>query len=186
VPIPYKGTESEVEAYAQEVYERIREAGIRVHLDEEEKMQPGEKFYRWEMFGVPVRVEVGPRDLKERRVTISERDNLERSTMPLKELIPTIKELFTKIMRNLEERSRSVMERAIVEVDDVASLKRAIKNRKIARVCWCESVECAEKMKDESGGEIRGHRFDIDEKPDRPCIICGRKAERIVYVARAY
>jgi len=185
VPIPYKEVGGEVEAYAKEVYERIRNAGIRAYLDEEEKT-PGEKFYHWEMFGVPVRAEIGPRDLKERCVTLSERINLERRTVAIGEMIPAINELFAMILKNLEAKSRSTLESMITSVNDMDSLKRVVRNKKIARVSWCEDETCAEKIKSESGGEIRGHRFDREERLEYSCIVCGRKAGKVAYVARAY
>ncbi|MEM2914385.1 MAG: proline--tRNA ligase, partial [Candidatus Bathyarchaeia archaeon] len=185
VPIPYRNFENEVKKYANEVYERIKNAGISVYLDEQEKT-PGEKFFHWELFGVPVRIEVGPKDLKERCVTFSERVNLERTKVPFEDVVPALKELFEKIFKNLESKSLSFLKNVITDVDDMSSLKRAIKNKKIARLCWCEEIECAEIIKNESGGEIRGHKFCEEEKPENPCIVCGRLAKKVVYVARAY
>jgi prolyl-tRNA synthetase len=185
VPIPYRAAEGDVSTYAKEVYEKIKRAGIRAHLDEGEKT-PGEKFYHWEMFGVPIRVEVGPRDLKERRVTIAERVNLKRTSVACEEAVPAIRELSAKVSEAMKANSIANKEKMIVNVNDMTSLKKAIKNKKIGRTCWCEGTECAEKIKDESGGEVRGHRYDTEEKPEHPCIVCGRKAEKVVYVARAY
>ena len=185
VPIPYRGSESKVEAYTQEVYSKLKDAGFRVHLDKEEKT-PGEKYYHWEMFGVPVRVEVGPKDLQAGRVTLSERVHRERSTVALKEAVPAISRLLEAVRQNLEAGSRSTLESITTDVDDIDSLRGAVADRKIARVCWCEDIGCAEKIKDESGGEIRGHRIDVEEKPKSPCIVCGAEARRVVYVARAY
>jgi len=185
VPIPYKGVEEEIYTYSREVYEKIREAGIRVHIDEEDK-QPGEKYYYWEMFGVPIRVEVGPEDLRRRCVTLSRRDTLERIVVKFDDLISAIQNLFERIMENISERSWVTLKSMIVDAEDLESLRRIIKERKIARVCWCDRIECAERIREESSGEIRGHRFDVEEKPNRPCIICGGEAKRVVYVARAY
>jgi len=185
VPIPYKELESKVEAYAREVYERIKAAGFRVHIDEQNKT-PGEKYYRWELFGVPVRAEVGPRDLEERSVTLSERVSQERTYVPLDNMIPAIERLLSTIMTDLETRSRSTLKDMTANVQDVGSLRKAIRNKKIARVCWCENIECAEIIKEESGGEIRGYRIDVEEKPESACIVCGRKAKKVAYVARAY
>jgi prolyl-tRNA synthetase len=185
VPIPYKESEGKVEAYAKEVYESIKKAGFRVHLDDGEKT-PGEKFYYWEMLGVPVRVEVGPRDLKEKRVTISERVSLKRSSVDFNKTVSAIKGMFNVLMENLQEKSRSTLNEMTVTVKDIGSLRKAVEDKKIARVCWCEDVKCAETITEESGGEIRGHRIDIEEKPESPCIVCGRKAEKVVYVAKAY
>ena len=126
IPIPYKGVEEEVKKYSREVYERIKREGIRVQIDESED-QPGEKFYRWEMFGVPVRVEVGPKDLEERQVTLSERVNLKRSRVKVEEMIPAIRELFVKIANELAERSLKTMEEMIVNARSLEALKNAIK-----------------------------------------------------------
>jgi len=185
IPIPYKGVEEEVKKYSREVYERIKREGIRVQIDESGD-QPGEKFYRWEMFGVPVRVEVGPKDLEERQVTLSERVNLKRSRVKVEEMIPAIRELFVKITNELAERSLKTMEEMIVNARSLEALKSAIKEKKIGRVNWCGRLECAEKIREESGGEIRGHRFDVDEPPEGPCIICKGEAKLIIYVAKAY
>ena len=185
IPIPYKGVEEEVKKYSREVYERIKREGIRVQIDESED-QPGEKFYRWEMFGVPVRVEVGPKDLEERQVTLSERVNLKRSRVKVEEMIPAIRELFVKIANELAERSLKTMEEMIVNARSLEALKSVIKEKKIGRVNWCGRLECAEKIREESGGEIRGHRFDVDEHPEGPCIICKGEAKLIIYVAKAY
>ncbi len=185
VPIPYKEVESKVEGYAKEVYEELRNAGFRAHLDEEEKT-PGEKYYHWEMLGVPVRVEVGPRDLEKRRATASERVDKQRTTVALEEIAAAVRSLLEAVTKSLEARSLSTLKSMTTDADDMSSLIRAIRAKKIARVCWCEDVGCAETINGESGGEIRGHRIDVEEKPWSPCVVCGRKAERVVYVARAY
>jgi prolyl-tRNA synthetase len=185
IPIPYKESEGKIEAYAKQVYENIKKAGFRVQLDNGEKT-PGEKFYYWEMLGVPVRVEAGPRDLKERRVTISERVSLKRSSIDFDKTVSVIKGMLSSLTENLRKKSRLALKEMTVTVNDMGLLKNAIEDKKIARVCWCENVGCAEAIKEESGGEIRGHRIDIEEKPEMPCIMCGKKAEKVVYVAKAY
>jgi prolyl-tRNA synthetase len=185
VPIPYRKLEGNVEKYARQVYEKIRDAGLRVCLDDGDKT-PGEKYYFWEMLGVPVRVEVGPRDLKEKHVTILGRDTLERSTVAFDEVVLAIKRTFESLMENLQNRSCSTLEEMTSDVKDMDSLVKAIANRKIARACWCEDIACADTIKERSGGEIRGHRIDIEEAPTSPCIVCGRKATRVIYAAKAY
>ena len=186
VPIPYKGVEKQIHAYSRRVFETLKGAGIRTILDDSEKMQPGEKFYHWEMLGIPVRVEVGPKDLEENRVTLSRRDTLERSTAPLDQTVPAILELFVKIVQSLRKRSRRVLNERIVQVNGMKALTKAIGDKKIARVHWCKREECAEKIKEEAGGEVRGHRFDTEEEPVGSCLVCGEEAKRVVYVARAY
>jgi prolyl-tRNA synthetase len=138
VPIPYKGVETEIVTYSKKIFENLKGSGFRAFLDDREKLQPGVKFYHWEMLGVPVRVEVGPRDLKENRVTLSRRDTLERSTVPFDQVVQAIHDLLSKIMENLNERSRKVLEDVIVPVGDIKALKRAIRYNfyYIKNVCW--------------------------------------------------
>ncbi|HDJ04463.1 MAG TPA: proline--tRNA ligase, partial [Candidatus Bathyarchaeota archaeon] len=120
------------------------------------------------------------------QVTLSERVNLKRSRVKVEEMIPAIRELFVKITNELAERSLKTMEEMIVNARSLEALKNAIKEKKIGRVNWCGRLECAEKIREESGGEIRGHRFDVDEPPEGPCIICKGEAKLIIYVAKAY
>jgi len=185
VPIHYKESEGKVEAYAKQVYEAVKKSGLRVQMDSGEKT-PGEKFYHWEMLGVPVRIEVGPRDLKEGRVTISERVSLKRSSVEFEKIVTAINTLLDSLTEELRKRSQAALEEMTATVGDMGSLKKAIDGRRIARVCWCGSKECAEAIKEGSGGEIRGHRIDVEEKPESRCIACGGKAEKVAYVAKAY
>lgn len=186
IPIVYKSATEDVNAYAREVYEVVKREGLRVHLDDADDKTPGEKFYYWEKFGVPVRVEVGPREERERKVTIVDRVALKRRVVSLEDIIKAIRSLLDEVTEELRGRSELALKEFIVDAFDEASLKGAIESRKIARACWCGSVECAEKIKETSHGEIRGHRVDVVEKPNGPCVICGGEAKKVVYVARAY
>ncbi|MEM1515283.1 MAG: proline--tRNA ligase [Candidatus Bathyarchaeia archaeon] len=186
IPIIYREVAKEVNTYAMKVYEMIKQGGIRVHLDNSEDKTPGEKYYYWEMFGVPVRVEVGPRDQREGKVTIVDRVNFRRRMVNLGEVVEVIKNLFSEIISCLNERSERTLKELIVDAFDEVTLREAIKNKRIARICWCGNIKCAEKIKEISGGEIRGRRIDVEEKPEKQCIICGIEAKEIIYVARAY
>jgi len=186
VPIPYKGFEERVKTYCVEVLKVLQEAGLRVVFDDSEKMRPGEKFYHWEMFGVPVRVEVGQREVEERTVTLVRRDTLERGKAPFGEAVQRIQGLFEEIFENLRRRSRAVLEETIEDAVDLEDLRRGLEERKIVRVNWCGEEDCALRIKEEVGGEIRGYRYDVEEEPKGPCIVCGGKATKVVYVSRTY
>ena len=112
--------------------------------------------------------------------------DLERRTVPLEEAPRAIIEEFRKIEKKLRERSLSTLKEMTINARDIEALKEAIKSKKIARVCWCGKIECAERIREESGGEIRGYRVDIEENPEYTCVICGKEAEKVVYVAKAY
>ena len=186
VPIPQSGFEERLKGYCAEVLRVLKEAGLRVFLDDSEKMRPGEKFYHWEMFGVPVRVEVGRREVEERSVTLVRRDTLKRSKVSFDEAIPQVQRLFSEILENLQRRSSRVLEESIKGAADLEDLRKGLEERKIVRVNWCGEEACALEMKEEVGGEIRGYRYDVEEKPMGRCIICGGTATKVVYASRTY
>jgi len=186
VPVPYKGYEEKLKDYCSEVLKVIQGGGLRVLLDDSEKMRPGEKFYHWEMFGVPVRVEAGPKEVEGRLVTLVRRDTLERVRVPLDETVQRIRALFDEIMENLRRRSRKALEERVSEALNLEELRRGIEERKIVKVNWCGDQDCALKIKEEVGGEVRGYRYDVEEEPSGPCIICGKAAEKIAYISRTY
>jgi prolyl-tRNA synthetase len=186
VPIPFRGREKDVAAYAGEIEEKLKEAGIRVLLDDDNRLRPGEKYYKWEMFGVPVRVEVGPREADARSVTLVRRDTKERSKAQLADLVEAVRGLFSEIFENLRTRSRERLESELADAHDLEELKALMKERKIVRVNWCADPHCAFQLKDEVAGEVRGTLWDENEEPDGPCIVCGDPGKYVAYVSRTY
>lgn len=185
IPILFKGQEESILGYASEIKARL-EGRWRVVLDDTEDMTPGEKFYHWELMGVPVRVEVGPQEVAQRAVTLTRRDTLERVKVSLDELESKVEELMDAISASLRERSERMMRELVVDAEAFEDIRKILNERKIARVEWCGELECAEEIKEGIGGEIRGERYDIAEIPKGACVVCGRPARSVVYVARAY
>ncbi len=185
IPILFKGQEKEVMDYSRSIFNELKD-NWRTVLDDREDITPGEKFYYWEMMGVPVRVEIGPKEILEEKVTLNRRDTLERIQCSRSNLVEEVKKLMENLMQNLRERSERMLYKLIIDATTLEEAAKAIDNKCIARVAWCSSIECAEKIKEKAGGEIRGERYDIAEHPDRPCIACGQQAKTIIYVARAY
>jgi len=185
VPIPFKGYEELIMSYCKKIHERLARI-YRCVMDDREDVTPGEKFYHWEMLGVPVRVEIGPKEVSSGKVTLFRRDTLERTEVDLNDIETRVEELMTKIFTSLKERSARIMEQMVVDAYSPDEVKKVLSERKIARIEWCGKEECALKLKENAGGEIRGSRFDIVEVPQRNCIVCGEKAQEVVYVAKAY
>jgi prolyl-tRNA synthetase len=185
IPIYYKKMENEVKIYARKIYEKMKKTSFKVYIDESDKT-PGEKFYYWEKLGIPLRIEVGPRDYENNKVTFSERINLKRFTIDFDDITNSLNTFLIQISNNLIGRSHSSLNSMINDADSLNSIKDILKNKRIARVNWCEKRDCAEKIKEHAEGEVRGYRIDIVEKPKHTCIICGEKAKRIVYVAKTY
>jgi len=186
VPIPFKSKQAEILTYAREAEAVLRDAGIRVALDDDDRLRPGEKYYKWEMFGVPVRVEVGPREMEQRSVTLVRRDNRDRSKVKLDDLVDAAHSLFDAIYKSLRERSWERLEGELADANSLDELKALMDERRIVRVNWCGDPDCAFRLKDQVAGEVRGTLWGEHEEPTGPCIVCGGPAREVAYVSRTY
>jgi prolyl-tRNA synthetase len=186
VPIPFRGREEDVNAYAEEVEAQLKKDGIRVVLDDDNRLRPGEKYYKWEMYGVPVRIEVGPREVDKRSVTLVRRDTKERSKAQFTDLVRAVRSLFSGIFENLQARSKERLESELAVADNLDELKTLMDERKIVKVNWCGDPHCAFQLKDDVAGEVRGTLWDEHEEPDGPCIVCGDQGKNVAYVSRTY
>ncbi len=184
VPIVFKGQEESIKQFCYGVAERLQKFAVKV--DDREDVTPGEKFYYWEKLGVPVRLEIGPREVAENRATLFRRDTLEKQVVAVEEIEKAVETVLTSIGQSLAERSWRIMRQMVVEISSIDEVKKVISERRIAKFDWCGSVECAEQLKAAAGGELRGSRFDELEVPSGPCIVCGKNAAEVVYFARAY
>jgi prolyl-tRNA synthetase len=185
IPIPYKGFENDIENYCVEIFNKLKN-DYRITIDDRKDVRPGEKFYYWELLGVPIRIEIGPSEVKERTATLVRRDNLNKKNVPIENLQYEINSLLKDLDNNLRSKSRKFLENLIENCFNINDVKNALFQKKIARIEWCGNEKCAEILKNEAGGEIRGTRADIIEKANGKCLICGKESKEIVYVARAY
>ncbi len=186
VPIPFKGFEESVKTCARELEATLKRGGLRVAVDDDDRLRPGEKYYKWEMFGVPLRAEVGPSEVKERTVTLVRRDTFERCRVELERVREEAEGLLERIQEGLRERSWRRLEREVVYAEGVEEMKAHIEERKIVRVNWCGDPHCAFRIRDEVAGEVRGTPWDGGEEARAPCIICGGEAKHVAYVARTF
>jgi len=189
VPI-FKGKDAEaVLKYSSEVKKTLRNAGLRVYLDQSD-VTPGWKYHYWEMKGVPIRVEAGPRDIKKNSIVLFRRDTMKRETVDLKDLKKRVLALGKEIDENLLRMAEAKFEGLIVDAERFGEIDDALDHGKIARVPFCsiemDAYSCAEQVEKNTRGEIRGTRIDIDEKPEGVCVACGRVAKEVVYIARSY
>jgi prolyl-tRNA synthetase len=187
VPIPYKGVEAAaIAAKAKELYSALKEKGISVVLDDREEYTPGWKFNQWELKGVPVRIEIGPRDLKQKQVIMARRDTLQKMAVKQTEAIITVEKLLVEIQHNLYAKARVDLENKITAVQTYDEFKDTLKTKGgFIKAAWCGRATCEAKIKDETSATIRLEPFE-KEAPKTGCIYCGEKAEEIVYFARSY
>jgi prolyl-tRNA synthetase len=187
VPIPYKGAEpAAIAAKAKELFAALKEKGILVVLDDREEYTPGWKFNQWELKGVPIRIEIGPRDLKQQQVMMARRDTGQKLAVKEQEMLTTVENLLVEIQHNLYAKARVNLENMITSVQTYEEFREKLKTKGgFIKAAWCGSPTCEAKVKDETGATIRLRPFDR-EAPKNGCIVCGKKAEEIVYFARSY
>jgi prolyl-tRNA synthetase len=186
VPI-FRDAESraEVEAFIETWHWAVKGDGIRLRVDWSED-RPGEKFNRWDLKGVPLRLDVGPRDVDARQVTLVNRLTGEKRPVPSLGIVEFLRGELASFQRALYQRALDFREENTVEVGSLAELIEHFKERNgIVWALWCGSDECEARVKEETGG-VTTRNFDPDEKVEGACLVCGRPALRRVAFARAY
>jgi len=150
-------------------------------------MRPGSKFYYWDLRGVPIRIEIGPKDIEQNEATIVRRDTLEKQTCKISRLVKTLQELMSAMMKDLRLRAWKWMDERVHRVDNLEEAKKLIARKEgIVEVLWCGNVECGQKLEEVVDARVLGVPMDIEEKVDGNCVICGKNAADIIRVAIAY
>ena len=157
----------------------------RVGIDASDKM-PGWKFNEYEMKGVPIRLEAGPKDIEKEQVVLVRRDTLEKVIVPLSELEERITSLLEDIQSNLYNRAKAHREENTSIAKDLGELKDSLEHKPgFVKAMWCGDRACEDKIKEETGATSRCMPFE-QEKVSESCLCCGKGAEKMVYWAKAY
>lgn len=182
VPIYTKDTREKVLEKAGEIFGKL-EKSYRVRLDDSDKT-PGFKFHHHELKGVPLRIEIGPKDIEKKQVTLVRRDFLEKIPVEEEKLEKQITEAFDSVFLQLKKRSEENLK--ITDAKDYDELKSGLNKGGFVRINFCMRESCADKIKADTKAEVRGTLFSIEEKVTGKCAVCGEKATAKAYVARAY
>lgn len=157
----------------------------RVDLDASDKM-PGWKFNEYEMKGIPVRLEIGPKDIEKNQVVLVRRDTGEKQFVPMNELETKIPELLNEIQQNLFEKAKKHREEKTSRANNMEEFKEHIHAHPgFIQAMWCGDTACEEKIKDETGATSRCIPFEQESIGDT-CVVCGKEARHMVYWAKAY
>ncbi len=171
---------------AGELLQQLKIAGIRVDMDDNEATSPGFKFNECEMKGIPLRLEVGPRDIENHSVVLCRRDTLEKITVSMENLTETVIELLADIQKNMLEAALENREQNTSVAATHEELMDAVTNRKgYVKAMWCGCTECEKELKAQTGATIRNIPFEQEHLSDT-CALCGKPAKHMVYIAKAY
>ena len=159
---------------------------LRYKVDDREEHSPGWKFNEWEMRGVPLRMEIGPRDVAEGQAVLARRDTGEKVVVAQEGLAQRINDLLEDIQQSLFQRAKRFLDENSYYLDDYEEFKRIIEGKGgFIYAYWCGSGECEAAIKEETRATIRCIPFDQEEAVGR-CIYCGKEAKERVVFARAY
>ena len=184
VIVPVAAHKGGVMEKCAEIYDQLRAAGIRVKLDDRDTLSPGFKFNDWELKGVPVRVEIGPRDVENGQCVVFRRDTYEKQTVALTELSAMLPGLLEDIQHNMYALADAFRRTRITDAHNMEELTRAVDGG-FARAMWCGDRACEDRIKELTAASSRNMPFDQTPIGDT-CVCCGKKADKLIYFARAY
>jgi len=185
IPIWKESNRDQVLDYTGDIYQKLK-PHFSVKLDDREQYKPGYKYVEWEMQGVPLRVEIGPRDVENNQVMLVRRDTREKIPVPMDNLIPRIQETLDRIQQDLFNRALEFRKANTYQIDDYREFQKVIEEKNgFIEAHWCGSPDCEEKVKDDTKATIRNIPFERAEESGK-CIVCGKPSEGRVIFAKAY
>ena len=182
IVIPIAAHKGGVTEKAEEIRAALEKAGVRAETDNREA-SPGWKFNEWEMKGVPVRIEIGPRDIEKNQAALFRRDTLEKSFVSLDHLAEHVVSLLEDIQKAMLEKSRKNRDSRIVRANNLEELLAGVENKNFVKAGWCGCRECEDKVKDYAAATAR---VMLEDEESDTCVVCGKKAKHTVIFARAY
>jgi len=190
IPIPVGGSiPEEQRQLVEEVAKRLSAKGLRVHIDWRMDVRPGRKYYEWEAKGVPLRIEIGPREVQEKSVVVVRRDTLEKLKVGLDRLEESVARILDDISANIKQRAWEWFKSHIKRVKSIEEARNVLeKERGIVEVPWCGNERCGRRFEEEVDARVLG--TPIDEEPSwirgLKCPICGKPAVTILRLAKTY
>jgi len=164
--------------------------GLEVYIDDRDEYTAGWKFNEWEMKGVPIRLEIGMKEVETNTVTIFRRDEGRKINVSDANISEYVEKVGKELSANLKRRAESFMSNMVRSAKNLKEVREALKKGGFVRVNFCSIDEdgraCAEKIKASLHADVRGKRIDVDEKPEGNCVVCGRKAKVVVYIGKSY
>ena len=167
-----------------EIANSLELRNIRIHIDSREELTPGYKFNDWELKGVPLRIEIGPKDIENQSMVLAKRYNHEKIKMGLKE-VEKISTILDEIQTEMLEKAKTEAADNTVDIENYDEFKMKMEKGGFFNSPWCGKLECEEKIKEETGAEIRVIPFN-SENTSKQCIYCKKQSMSIPIFARGY
>ncbi|MCY9659070.1 proline--tRNA ligase [Paenibacillus chondroitinus] len=186
IPIGPPKTRDQVIARVDELYADLKKAGVRVKVDDRADQSPGWKFNEYEMRGVPIRVELGPRDMENGQVVLVSRVSGEKKTVQQANFVEEVQNLLAEIHQQMYDKAKQFRDEHYIAVDSIDEFKTFLETKRgFALAGWCGSNACEEQVKQETGATSRNIPFTPSETKST-CLVCGDAAKHTVVFGRSY
>jgi len=185
IPILFEDTKNKILEEAEKIKEELKE--FNAFVDSRENYKPGFKFNEWELKGIPLRIEIGPKDLEKKQVVAVKRTDNKKIIIKISELKKEIPKILDEIQASLYEKAEKLMKESIIKTETKEDFLKTIKNKKIAFSPLCSSIECEDQIKFETKGvKTLNIPFSQPNLKNKKCIICGKPASYYVYLGKGY
>ncbi|EJW15564.1 proline--tRNA ligase [Paenibacillus alvei] len=186
IPIGPAKMREQVVGRANELFSELKQAGVRVRMDDRSDISPGWKFNEYEMRGVPVRLEIGPRDMENGVCVLVSRVTGEKRIVQQADLVEEVNRMLADVHQEMFERARSFRDEHFYSVETIDEMKAQMEEKRgFTLAGWCGSEACEKHVKDETGATSRNIPFDPQTTKTK-CLVCGEDAKHTVVFARAY
>ena len=188
VPIAHdEMAKNNVMAEVFKIFEALKKEGIRVKIDERDDKRPGFKFAEWELKGVPIRMEIGQKDIEKSQVICARRDTSEKFSVNIAEVPEIIPTTLEDIHNNLLQESIDFTQKNTTDVFDFETFKEVMKEKSgFVRAAWCGNETCEKKIQEKTKATSRCIPFEGQDAVKGECFHCGKTAEHITIFAKAY
>jgi len=181
IPIIFKGKEKEILDECDLISKKLEDENIRTHIDKRD-ITPGNKYFSWELKGVPLRIEIGPRDVEKKELVLVRRDTGKKKPIPQSSSIKLIKKEFEDISYNLFTNAKKFLDE---NMHRVKTVEEAVDKKGIIGLPWCRNENCAQEIESILDGNTLGEPIEGDEC-NHPCPVCGKSAKTWMRFAKTY
>jgi len=185
IPIYYSDDEKgNVIQKANQIKDSLSKINLRVHLDDREQLTPGFKFNDWEMKGIPIRIEIGPKDIAKNQIVLARRHNQTKISLDIDGLTEKTLSELKNIQKEMFGAAKKILDERVVRVSEYQQFKKELENGKMIDCSWCGNQTCEDKIKEETGADLRV--IPSDNTKAETCIYCKNSGTANVLFARGY
>ena len=186
IPIYYSDDEKgNVIQKANQIKDDLSKINLRVHLDDRDQLTPGFKFNDWEMKGIPIRIEIGPKDIAKNQLVLAKRHNQTKTSIDINSFTEKISSELKNIQKEMFDAAKKILDERVVRVSEYQQFKKELEDGKMIDCSWCGNQTCEDKIKEETSADLRVIPFNRQQKSET-CIYCKNSGTTNALFAKGY